>query len=470
MRRARLFALLGAVVFVALLATVATNFDFRAFYCSAAVARDGANPYTAQPIHRCELALPGDPFAPYSRVTALPAPVPGYVIALFIPFSFLPFAVAARAWTAVLCLACIVAILCTRRMTSLDATTVTAAFLLSLCAASLGLGESVPLFVAAIAVAAMLAQNERWAGVCAAAAASMIEPHLGLPAVIALFLWAPHTRRLLIVACGGLAALSIATLGTHANVEYFTRVLPAHAFSELGSDAQLSLSVILNGIGVRPEQAAALGTASYVIACACGIWLARILARDLNSKAFLTVTPVALAMAGGTFIHVTQMAAALPLALLLWRRLPQLRMPVAAACILLAVPWRVVGGPVLIPAAIVAMSVLAWGLFEKRLIAAGVCTAAGIALILTLNFAMTAPPMHATATPTYSQLLDSRYAEATWARYNDRYLSTGAPERWARRIPTWLGLLLLCATSVAACRVRRSETETLLFARVQHAN
>ncbi len=76
----------------------------------------------------------------------------------------------------------------------------------------------------------------RAAALCAAA--TMIEPHLGLPVCIALAIWMPATRLTLALALALLGALSVAALGWATNFEYFTGVLPAHALSEVTRDTQ----------------------------------------------------------------------------------------------------------------------------------------------------------------------------------------------------------------------------------------
>lgn len=451
---ARGVALFWALLFAALLASVASNFDFRAFYCAGSIAAQHGNPYTVQPLHNCERALPNDPFKPYSATTALPAPLPGYAIALFVPFSRLPFAVAGRVWTLLLLVAVAVTVAATAALTRLPVAAVTATFLLSLCAGSLGLGETVPICVAALALASLLSHSGHWMGASLAAAATLIEPHVGLPVLIALALWAPATRVSLLVAIVALGSLSLGTLDLRTNIEYFVQVLPAHALSELGSDAQLSLSVILNGLGVPAHEAVALGAISYFVTAICGIVTGSLLARRLGSNAFLVATPAAFSLVGGTFIHVTQMAAALPLVLLLSVRSPRYRALFLAAAVLLAVPWRFIGSPLLITTAIIVAFYLSWELYGNDLQSAFASASVAVLLLLALNLWMNAPSMRQRVETRYSSLIDTRYAEASWARYNEQYLSTEAPERWVRRIPTWMGLLVLSGGAIAQAASR----------------
>lgn len=432
-----------ACLLACVLAVLATNFDFRAFYCSGSIAQRHGNPYMQEPLHTCERALPGDPFKPYSKTTALPVPLPGYAIAAFIPFSKLPYASAARLWTAVLLVSIIVAVACTVSLTGLPAAAVAAAFLLSLCAGSLGLGEIVPVCVAALCVCALMVQRQRWLAASLAAAVCTIEPHIGLPIVVSLAIWVRATRLPLVAIGAVLAVISLLTLGPAANLEYFSTVLPAHALSEIASDAQLSLSVILSGLGVGPHTASTLGLACYIAAVVFGIAAGGVLARTFASNAFVILTPAATSLIGGAFIHVTQMAAAIPLTLLLTARSSSQRLLFIVVAAALAVPWRIVGSPPLVIAAVIVVFYLGWELSDRRIRVGAALGAGALALLLAINLGMSSPPMHARAGHPYSALIDGRYAQASWARYNEQYLSTGTAERWVRRIPTWLALVLL---------------------------
>src|SRR5579862_8531069 len=71
--------------------------DFRAFYCAGWVVRSGGNPYMEQPLHRCELATMAPSMARAWRDITIPAPLPPYVIAFFVPFALLTYAQAAAA-------------------------------------------------------------------------------------------------------------------------------------------------------------------------------------------------------------------------------------------------------------------------------------------------------------------------------------------------------------------------------------
>lgn len=96
------------------------------------------------------------------------------------------------------------------------------------------------------------------------------------------------------------------------NAEYLTSYLPAHAFSELGYVAQFGLSSMLHNFGVPDSAALAIGSAQYALFIIAGICLARSLRREI--PAMTVLVPMALAVTGGPYIHITQIAGVLPLA------------------------------------------------------------------------------------------------------------------------------------------------------------
>ena len=87
-------------------------------------------------------------------------------------------------------------------------------------------------------------------------------------------------------------------------------MLPAHALSELTRDTQYSLSAVLAALGVAPGAAVKAGSIWYFAMLIAGTIVAGRLARQTENAAFLACVPPAFAVFGGTFIHMTQIAAA----------------------------------------------------------------------------------------------------------------------------------------------------------------
>jgi len=461
-----------AVLIAAVLAfTVAESlttsaFDFRAFYCAGAVVREHANPYRTEPLHSCQQTRTDGYYAAFSRAVALPAPLPGYDFALFAPLSQLSFSAAKAVWNVILVAAIAVAIIALVRLSGLPTLTVFVALWLCLVYPSIEYGEIIPIAIAAICLAAVFARQNRWTAAAVAAAVAMVEPHLGLPVCVVLALWAPRTRITLAVCGLVLAILAWATLGLAQNVEYFRTVLPLHALSELGSDAQLSVSVLLHYLGFGDILAVRLGGLWYLAMIVTAAFASRALVRSFSDRAFFVTVPAAFAVVGGAFIHVTDMVAAVPLAMLAYKRFPQHRPAISLALILLALPWWHLALLVhqqqfaLIPMTAAVGLYLGWQLSggDARF-GLGTCIAVLIAL-LGINgwYVRSSDAYHRTA-PAVHITMDRSYPEASWAWTNAKFISTGVPASWALRGLTWLGLVVTIGAVVVPLRRARAVTQ-----------
>lgn len=315
----------------------ALNFDFRAFYCAGFVTNGGEDPYRAEPLRTCERRV-GDQYARASNVV-LPAPLPGYVIALFGLLARLPFGVAGWLWSLLLLVAVVATVAALRAVTGLPLAAIIAAVGIADGWAMVVLGQPVPLVVAGVALCGWQLERKRfvWAGL--AAALTLLEPHMGLPVCIATFLFVPQTRAVL-AACVALAfAASIAALGVHENIEYATHVLQAQVAAEVAAEEQYSLTYVLHRLGASDADAVAAGNVSYALLVLLGLVLARRLARETGQAAFVPFIPAAAAVVGGPYVHLHQIAAAMPAALLCVARAPVHRRGFVWAVVLLAVPW-----------------------------------------------------------------------------------------------------------------------------------
>jgi hypothetical protein len=106
----------------------------------------------------------------------------------------------------------------------------------------------------------------------------MLEPHLGLPACLSMFIWWPRTRLPFIIGGTILAGISIATIGIAGNIEYFHVILPLQAASEIAAQDQLSLTRMLHILGFPDRVALSAGSASYLGMTILGVAIARRLA------------------------------------------------------------------------------------------------------------------------------------------------------------------------------------------------
>jgi hypothetical protein len=427
-------------------------FDFQAFYCAGSAARAGADPYRTQPLGACEHRESAGTYAALPANVVLPAPQPGYDIAAFALLSLLPFQTAKAVWGALLAAAIFIAVLATIGATRAPPDEVAIAFAVSLVFPALAFGELFALFAAAACAAIYFAAIGRWSAAGIAGALCLIEPHLGLPVCFALAIWRPQTRAAIAAMIAGLAGIAIAMLGVHANAEYVATVLPLHALAELGSDAQLSISTLLHAAGLPDGIATLGGVAFYAALAIAGIVLGRMLAARSGSDAFIPAVPAAFAAMGGTFIHVTEIFAALPLALLLVTERTRYRAIFTGALLLLAVPWYMAlergNAAGFAGLAAVVVFYLAWR--RMRTIAgAAVIGTVTWALLLAAPTVTGLPALHAHAPVA---ITDTSYPQASWQAWVDRELSSGSAASWFLRGLSWSGLLLLGAGTVLVLR------------------
>jgi len=394
-------------------AIVAQPIDFLAFDCAAKVGASGADPYLAEPLRSCErdaLAESGIKIVPDLVV---PAPLPPYALAVFGALAHLSFREASALWFALALVAVAASIVLLRRLTDAPLVVVTIVALTAVAFASVPIGQQVPLLLCALCGAALALRLERPQLAALLTLPLMLEPHVGLPVAVALFVWQPRARRALLGGAVLLVLLSLAE-GPARNLEYVRVVLPEQARGEgLEFGGQYSLSALLAAVGVAPATALALGSASYVFMAGLGVALAGRVAAKLDDRAAVLLLPPAFAVVGGTYVHIHQMAFAIPLVLLLLARRPRLRVLTVAALFALAVPWETLAeipgiGPAHHPAHRVDV----------------------------------AAQLHQVASGT----LPAEVAWGVWVRSGERDSRT-ALERFEFKLPTWFGLGLLVAAA-----------------------
>ena len=246
---------------------------------------------------------------------------------------------------------------------------------------------------------------------------------------------------------GVLALVSLAVLGAATNFEYFTSVLPAHALSEVARDTQYSLTAVLFSLGAPESVALRTGLLWYAAMLALGTFVGGLLARKTGNNAFFVCIPPAFAVFGGSFIHVTQIAAALPAAVLLISCAKKEQQSLAAiALLLLAVPWTWAISPALVIAPLFPVGYLAWHYWNGNArVALLAALAAAVLLWSLVELAGAAPGIAAHAR---TLAIDPRLAEATWSDFTQKS-STNGVAAWMLRVPTWAGLLLLLSRAIA---------------------
>jgi hypothetical protein len=419
--------------------------DFRVAYCGAEALRAGADPYHVEPLRSCEHRVGLEPGEQAWAVT--PLPLPGYAIALFVPLTFLPFALAKMLWIVALVLAAALAAAAVAAIARVPTLAVGLIFWPTIGGGlNLAYGEPVPLAIAALCCAGYALERGAFRSAAVLAVLAAVEPHVAAPAILALAILVPRARLSLAVALVAGAALSFAVLGPARNLEYVTVLLPTHGLAELLARDQFGLSRYLHLLGVPAKLALTLGGVSYLATIAFGISVARGLAANRERPALLVLFPVATAMLGGSFIHDVQIAAALPAATLLAPSSRLARVSIA----LLAVNWTL--GPLVefghVAAAAVGTAFVAFQTRQRRervawILATPLVTLALLAALGHVSSASAAADAGASGGAPHLSPTDS--ASKAWALRIA--LTPGWHETSARdiveKIPIWTGLALL---------------------------
>lgn len=420
------FAVLGGLTLGAIAFTIANpvraiaGFDFQAFWCGGKVLLAHANPYLNQPLHACEYASSPEFFKQYPNVT-IPDPLPAYAIALFAPLSLLPFAVARSLWWALLLLCAFLAGRGIAKITGMAPITAHAASAVAILAPSIILGSLAPVPITLTIFAALALQRQKWTVATLLLGLAMMEPHMVLAVCAAVFLFVPRMRLRLL--CAGLMAgvVMLAAVGPHVALAYFAVILPMHAASEINSIGQYSLSAMLYHLGVAPGVALSLGSLQYVSLALCAVFVSGRLYHKSGEPAWIVLVPAAFAVIGGTFIHLDEVAMAVPMACLVAMRRPGTAPTIAL--VLLAIPFEslVNWAPWAIPAALASgWLILRAGAGTKFVIASGLVIVVAVGAVVFTPGVLTSghATSHAVATVNPGPNASASFA---WASVNAHY-------------------------------------------------
>jgi hypothetical protein len=431
--------------------------DFNAFYCAGHVVGNHADPYRAEPLGACERAPKHVPFYTVPSNVVLPAPLPPYDLVVFSWLALLPYELAGTLWLLAIVSAVVVTIEAIHRITRLPRSLLWLVFGPIDAWNAVLLGEIAPIAVAALALAMLALREGRPRLAAALVVASLCEPHVGIAPMLALFACVPRTRVPLVFASLVLAAVSFASVGTVTTFQYAHVVLPAHAFSEIESTRQLSLTAVVHSLGFSDATALSLGSISYALMLMVGIATAKRLSLRDPNDVLIVAAPAAFVLVGGVFIHAIQMPAALPAALVAYTRVEgRLKTAIGVAIIGIAVPWMsFLAFSVELPyIAFLAgiLSVRLLNLSPRAAIAVGLATAC---FIFGLEYAMAGGPPYPPVGP-LPPILPHDLAEVSWGQ-NIRALS--AVDRSIfdlARLPTWLAVSLLALALSLVSRAQPS--------------
>ena len=351
--------------------------DFRAFYCAGSVIAQHANPYLEEPLRGCERDA-GPPAEPaFLRPVALPAPLPPYALALFVPFGLLPFPVAAVLYGLLLIAAMTGATALYARVTGVSSVLLNVVFAAITATVTYYVGQPVPLVFLALAAAALCARNGRWIAAGACAVAASIEPHVALPALAGMFVALPRTRLPIVVSGAVLGAAGVLAVGLATTVAYVRDVVPAHALAN-AFEWQFSLTSVLTSVGVAAPLAIRCGEIMFAAMVVLGVAVAMRLRKLTGDNAVMVLVPPAFGVFGGVHVHFQQLAVAFPAILYVFARYPQVRTLAASGLALAMIPWNVMSATVLAGLSPLLAGTFGWLTVGRR---GGLVFSAGAAVI-----------------------------------------------------------------------------------------
>ena len=422
--------------------------DFRPIYCAGQAANAGANPYILEPLRTCEHRF-ATRLLRASPNLAMPFVMPGYDVAPARLLARLPFSASETLFTALATLALIASIVLVVRALDVPALPATAGLALSAGFTSIPLGQLGTFELLAVAAAGWAFANGRDRLGAIFAAASLLEPHVGAFVVVAAFVLAPRARVALVLACVALAVVAVAFSTPREQLAYLTSYLPGQAFANVRGNEQYSLTYVAALLGAPDRLALALGSLSTLVLLIVAVPVARacVLRGERAAIAFL---PAAFAVIGGAYIHLTQIALAVPAALLLVRiaRDRKEKVVAGAALVLLAIPWPFPAQTKqLLLLSLLAAAVVAWyvtaGAIRAVIAIVVVCWAA---MFWTENHL--APADRIPVLPRYPATTPFAVEVRAWTQQVAHPTAYGL----GLKVPAWCGLLSVLACGVLVLR------------------
>jgi hypothetical protein len=436
--------------------------DFRGFYCAGSAVLAHADPYLAEPLRTCEFNNTSAAGLSGFRDLALPAPLPAFALIPFMGFALLPFTQASNLFSMLLLAATVVTAVLTARITGFPIVGCIAAFVISDGTIDVLNGQPFPFALLALVASAFYLSRERPIAASIFASLAAIEPHIALPALLALAWCAPKTRIPLAISLLTLGALALVAIGPAQNIEYLVRVLPAHAKSEAYSlIGQYSLTVLLIEMGVARDLAVTLANVQYAIMVLLGCFLARKLAARADAPELLVLVPPAVAVLGGPFLHLTQIATAIPATIALAMHFPRYRTAFGIALLLLAGSWQDLveneTAAVIITLLLVTIAIGSslWPRARSYTTIAVVCMVSlGIVerVIRLADHAVRGNPGRALALVAGPHEL----AEASWTAFITSSQFGDPRHHFASHLPMWIALLIMIGTMGAVVYGRQA--------------
>jgi hypothetical protein len=344
----------------------------------------------------------------------VPAPLPGYALAIFVPLSSLPFGLCALLWIGASSVALLTSIELLRRVIALPAATIFIAIFLPVTIVAIPLGQLAPFVGCAIAACAYGLKFGRWRLAGAAALATGVDPAIALALCATLVLAVPATRATILGGTVALAAVALLTLGLDTNVEYIRGVLHAHAAASVAERSQFSTTHFAWVVGLGSKAALVIGNLWYASAAAVGIWIAIRLRLRIGTAA-LALVPPAFAVFGGLYVHFSQLILALPAFLMVAQHFAGKQRWMSAAIFMLAVPWLALAAFPPFAIALVASGVAYAGNRDQSKI--GLRLGLSSAALLIVFFAVALAVIRVPTSAFHTVVGADALAELSWSRY-----------------------------------------------------
>ena len=422
-------------------------YDFQDFYCAGEAVDRHADPYHYEPLHSCEHRVNQSEAYRRDPNRIVPAPIPPYDLPAFELAARIGFP-AARTLDALAIVLAVVLAIGGLVAIGIPLELAVAALFFPAGYLLLDAGQIVPFALVALVFCGVALAQGRNALAGALAALTMIEPHLGLPVWISVMLLVPRSRPAAVVTGVLMAVAGVLVIGPPGASEYLSRVLPAQAAAEAGYAYQYSLTYLLVTAGLPQGAALAAGQLSYVALLAVGIWLGSRLATVLQRRELVAYLPAACSVVGGAYVHMVDLAIAVPAALVLatYSRAASRTIATLALC-LLAVPWIDVWitKKLFLSSLFVVAAILV-----RQGLTPGVSIGAFTAIAATMYcFELWPPAPFAALTAMASRPSD--LAQQAWSAYVVALRT--APLPWlAIKIPTWAALGGLLVAGFRALR------------------
>jgi hypothetical protein len=339
-----LAAVILAVLFAQLRTGEYTQFfvDFKVPYCAAQTMLQGADPYRFGSLARCEHTVAVPPYVPALRPndpTLEPPPIPPYALLPFLALALLPFPAALALWMAANIGCCVVAAEMLRRaLPTVPSPLIGSAVVVSALPVGLDLAQFTGIVLLAVTALGIALRERRPVALGWWLAVTAVQPHVALPAAVALFVGGGRTARIAVLGVGAALALVSVLLFARLTVEWLTVVLPGAAAVNLIDAGQVSFVSLPATLGLPLGPLLTAAKALYAAAIVFGAWAAaRIAARSGRLEAVPWIG-TAIGTLAAPYLHLQQVTLVVPAALLLVEIGPSRRWA-QIALYGLAVPW-----------------------------------------------------------------------------------------------------------------------------------